>query len=396
MTNGRGFDPLTIEARIRAYASFGPHRTGWPADDRTTAWLIEELRSAGIDAARERFHFPRFEVRSAALTWDNERIEGEPMSDGGVTPVGGLIGNLAEADDPEPLGKILFAADAMRDDARWNTTEVRDHYDALAAEGVLGAVVPAGDPLGEVTLRNAVHIDRPFRLPVLVIARRDVRRVTPALMMRTEVTLEIDADRLDSTATNVTATIPGDDPAAAPLVVMTPKSGWFACAAERGGGLAAWLAIAEALAAMPARRRTVHLVATSGHELNRNGMHAYLRERAVLVGEAACWVHLGASIGAADTTLRVGASDPALEATLRNVLESANLDGYEFLATGDPGVGEARHVHEAGGRYTTAVARHPYFHSPNDTVDVAVDLPAVERWVRAEWDLVRTLMDWNA
>src|SRR5690606_15293038 len=106
-----------------------------------------------------------------------------------------------------------------------------------------------------------------------------------------------------------------------------------------------------------------------------------------------CWVHLGASIGAIETTLRVGASDAALESRVRATLEASALHGYEWLDTGNPGVGEARHVHEAGGRYITFHGRHPYFHSPNDTVDVAVDMRAVVDWTRAAWRIVCSLLD---
>ena len=56
-----GFEPATIEARIRAYEGFGIHRSGWPADDATSDWLVEELGRLGVAAGTERFTFPRVE-----------------------------------------------------------------------------------------------------------------------------------------------------------------------------------------------------------------------------------------------------------------------------------------------------------------------------------------------
>jgi hypothetical protein len=384
----RALDPLMLEARIRAYASFGHHRTGWPADDRTTAWLIDELRAAGIEAASERFRFRRVEVRSAALSWDDERIQGEPLYDGGFTPTGGVIGELTEPGDAELFGKMVLTP---ADDPRWTGPEARTHLEALADQGVIGAVVPTADPLGELSLRNAEDIQRPLALPVLQMARRDLRRLGSMMLMRREATLEIDADRLDSVASNVVATIPGDG-SAAPLVVMTPKSGWYACAGERGGGLAAWLAIAEAVASTPSRTRTVHFVATSGHELNRAGLRSYLREHAGLTADAACWVHLGASIGAMEASMRLGASDAALQALAMDSLATEQVGTYEVLAPGNPGFGEARELRAAGGRFITVHGRHPFFHSPNDTFDVAVDPEAVARWTRAAWRIVCALL----
>lgn len=384
----RSVDPLMLEARIRAYASFGHHRTGWPADDRTTAWLIDELGAAGIEATAERFRFRRMEVRWAALSWDDERIEGEPLYDGGITPAGGVIGELTEPDDAELFGKMVLTP---ADDPRWTGPEARTHLEALADQGVIGAVVPTADPLGELSLRNAEDIQRPLALPVLQMARRDLRRLGSMMLMRREATLEIDADRLDSVASNVVATIPGDG-TAAPLVAMTPKSGWYACAGERGGGIAAWLAIAEAVASMPARPRTVHFVASSGHELNRAGLSAYLGQHTDLAAGAACWVHLGASIGAMQASMRLGASDPALQQLAIDALDAEHVGAYDVLAPGDPGFGEARELRAAGGRFITVHGRHPFFHSPNDTFDVAVDPEAVARWTRAACRIVCALL----
>src|SRR5438552_1746598 len=77
----RGFLPETIEARIRAYESFGIHRTGWPGDDQTSTWLRDELRAAGVEAELERFDFPRVEYRTARLSWNGGFADGIPMYD---------------------------------------------------------------------------------------------------------------------------------------------------------------------------------------------------------------------------------------------------------------------------------------------------------------------------
>ena len=44
-------------------------------------------------------------------------------------------------------------------------------------------------------------------------------------------------------ALNVSAEVPGADSRLAPVVVMTPRSGWFACASERAAALAAFVEI---------------------------------------------------------------------------------------------------------------------------------------------------------
>ncbi len=388
-----GLDPARIEARIRAYEGFGVHRTGWPGDDKTSEWLKAELIAAGVAAETERFSFPRVEVQRARLTWADGSVDGEPMFDGGFTRIGGLTGDLGEDDDPEPFGKILIATSALKADRRWVVPDARAHYAALENEGVLGIVVPTGDPDGEIVVRNAEHIRQPFGVPVLQVASKQARQLSAALVVGGEATLEIDGDRLSSRATNVIATLPGSDEAAAPLVVMTPKSGWFSCAAERGGGLTIWLALAEGLAALPARRRTVHFVASSGHELHHAGLEEFMKQRPALAKGAHAWLHLGASIGAKNAAARMGAADEALHGATTAALASAGVEGYEAMGVGEPGGGEARNIAQYGGRYVTFLGGHPYFHSPQDTFDRTCDPASVARWGTAMWTVLTGLLD---
>ena len=93
------------------------------------------------------------------------------------------------------------------------------------------------------------------------------------------------------------AEVAGRDGTLDPVVVITPRSGWWRCAAERGGGLACWLEAIRAMAeARPARR--VQFLASSGHELGHLGLDEFLLANPRLVGTAYAWVHLGANIGA--------------------------------------------------------------------------------------------------
>ena len=390
-----GLSPSVIEERIRAFESFGIHRTGGTGDDRTSDWLRDTLAEVGVAGELERFKFPRVEYRAARLTWPDGTIDGTPMYDGGFTDFGGIEGELCEDSDPDPFGKIVVATSALRGDRRWTAPMAREHYDALAEQGIVGVVVPSGDPEGEVILRNAEHIKTPFNIPVLQVAAKDARRLTSSLVLGgVEATLEVDGERLQSNATNVVATVAGRDESLAPVVVMTPKSGWFTCAAERGGGIAIWLALAEAVAAI-SPRRSVHFVASSGHELHHQGLFHYLANRHGIVKEAAAWLHLGASIGARYPNARLGGSDEYLHELAISAVRDAgvDLDSIEVSAVGDPGGGEARNIAEGGGRYVTFLGGHRYFHSPQDTVDIAVDAENVARWGQAAWTVLQGMLE---
>jgi len=309
------------------------------------------------------------------------------MYDGGFTDYGGIEGDLCDDTETDLFGKIVVATSALRGDRRWTAPDARAHYEALREQGVLGVVVPSGDPEGQVILRNAEHIRTPFDLPVLQVAARDARNLTSALILGTvEANIEVDGERLKSRATNVIATVTGSDPDAAPIVVMTPKSGWFTCAAERGGGIAIWLALAEAVVAQQPRR-TVHFVASSGHELHHLGLAHYLQQRPALAQEAAAWLHLGASIGAKYPVARMGASDEPLHTLATTALATHDCGEVEVFEVGSPGGGEARDIAAKGGRFVTFLGGHRYFHSPQDTVDIAVDTQNIARWAHAALDV---------
>ena len=382
-----GFEPAEIEARIRAYESFGIHRTGWPGDDATSEWLVEELGRLGVAAGAERFTFPRVEIRRARLSWGTgprDHADGVPMYDGGFTPAGGIEGELVSDEDGDFLGKIVvLTSAAARGPAGNPPTGARETFGELARAGAVGAVVPTGGG-SSIRLRNAEYIDRTFSLPVLQVAPDDIRDLAAAMASGAAGVLEIDGERRQSTATNVVASIGGADPAAAPLLVITPKSGWFTCAAERGGGIAVWLALAEHFA-RSAPRREVHLLASSGHELHHQGLEHWLRSRTALVRRAVLTLHLGASIGARYPEPEYGASSAAWHDLARDALRAEGIEPTAMtpMPPGEPGSGEARNIHEAGGRFVSFLGHHRYFHMPDDTFDRAVDAEAVACYARA-------------
>ncbi len=386
-----GYDPARIEERIQAFEDLGIHRTGWPADDQTTQWLIDELAEAGVDAQAERFAFPRVEVARAEVRVGGERIEGVPLYDGGFTDAGGIDGELCDDTDDDPLGKIVLASSLLRDAPEWSEPELPVRIEELIDRGCVGLIVPRGDRDREIVLRDATRIDSPWLLPVLQIAPRDIGTLQSQIMIRGEVDLEINGDRLRSNATNVIATVEGVDPDAAPIGIVTPKSGWYTCAAERGGGIAIFLALAESLGAMPPRR-TVHLLASSGHELNIYGIRAYARTHRANMAAAAAWFHLGASIGAREANAVVVASDEELDHATSRALTAEQIEPVERRVPGPTAGGEVIVISELVTRYVSFIGGHPYLHSPNDVVAKAVDAEQVANWARASRHILGALL----
>ncbi|HET9160790.1 MAG TPA: hypothetical protein VFN88_09270, partial [Caulobacteraceae bacterium] len=164
------------------------------------------------------------------------------------------------------------------------------------------------------------------------------------------------------------------------IILSTPRSGWFTCTAERGSGLAAWLALAHWLAA-EARGYNLELLATSGHEYLYMGGEEYLNHKAPPPARTRLWCHIGASLAARGWREEGGVLRPlptvdtgrALTATadiLERVKEAFHgLPGLENTRVGDRAnaAGELVNVIEAG--YPTAIGEaglHPYFHTRSD------------------------------
>ena len=357
------------ERRIRAYERLGIHRTGWGADDAAAHWLAEELAAVGVEAQVEQFEFPQLHIRRAELLLGDRAIPGVPLYDAGTTPREGISAPLAHAPDGvlEGSGPAIAVWELPEADTRRLTPAVYETLESLAAAGAIGVVMVMGDEHGAPVLRNAERPDDPLALPVLQVAPKDIGEGLAG-----QATLLIDAERRPGTALNVAAEIAGTNPSLAPVVLMTPKSGWYTCAAERGGGLAIWLAVAEAVAQHPGER-TLNLIASSGHELHHYGLDAWLDgPTGVPAQDAHVWIHLGASIGAKRGIGRVGAANEELMALAQQALTEHGIE-REPMAVGFSGYGEARNIAERGGHYISLLGGHPYFHSPNDVFERAVD-----------------------
>jgi hypothetical protein len=161
------------------------------------------------------------------------------------------------------------------------------------------------------------------------------------------------------------------------VLVTTPLSGWFGCAGERGTGIAVALALVEALA----RRTAVTMVATTGHELEFEGLRRYL---APGPPDASVVVHLGAGLAAGDVW---GDHDEPVLGPVRLAMTSAVLTvtpalGDALAAAALPLVDlprwptEGQVWRDLGFPVLSLVGAFERFHTPED-VPSAVTSPAL-------------------
>ncbi|MGQ0732371.1 MAG: hypothetical protein ACT4QD_01815 [Acidobacteriota bacterium] len=377
-----------IGSVIAQYDAQGIHRTATETDNESGRWLADLAHQAGADAALEPFPLARVDVRAAYVEVAGRRIEGIPLFDGAFTDDRGVAGRLGMpgvVTDGSRGGIALTAVDQAGISSQGQSiAELRRNVAHAAI-----VVITNGGQTG-LSPMNAAAFLEPFGVPTLQVGSDHADVLNAQARRGGDVRVVAHAVRTPSTAHNVVARVSGSDARLAPVVVMTPRSGWFHCAAERGGGIACWLEVIRAVhAARPVR--TVRFVASSGHELGHLGLDAFLHRNQELIKGAAAWLHLGANIGAARGRTRLQASDDEIEAWALEALKGARTGVSDRVPRGRVPGGEARNIHVAGGRYVSLLGNSPYFHHIADRWPVSVDAPAVDRYAAAMAMLVTRL-----
>lgn len=278
------------ERILERYQGFGDKASGGAGDEASGAWLEGELRALGYAVARQPFESPAYEGE-ATLAAGPARAGLIPQASVTPTPAEGIRGPLHGGDRDGGVALLVLPH------ARWSTAlgEIERRVRAVRGDAVV--LVTTG-PTGEGVALNAPADRKLFDRPVATLAPKAAGPFLAAAASGETATLNMPGRSFRRPAWNVTATL-ARRPGAKWLVLSTPRSGWFGCAGERGGGLAAWLMLAgwAARADLPVN---VALVATSGHEYEYQGGELYIADVAPKPVETTLWVHLGANVAARD------------------------------------------------------------------------------------------------
>ncbi|MBL8556505.1 MAG: M28 family peptidase [Phenylobacterium sp.] len=374
-----GGDAAWLQGVLERFAGFGIKASGGPGDTASGAWVEGDLTALGYRCERQAFETPDADVRTATLKVGERTASVYPQAIVKTTGPGGLSGPLKLAATPGSLeGAIALIVLPFK---RWgfigDPDVARPLTDAFA-RGAAAAVLVTTGPTREVIALN-VHPTQPGHAkPVATLAPRDAEPFVAAAAAGQAATLTVDAVVGRRAAYNVIARL--DRGAKKTLIVTTPRSGWFTCAAERGAGLAVWLSLAHWLAAAKPRVN-LEFVATSGHEYIYYGGEQYLEHHAPKPADTHLWVHIGASAAARDwhefgQTLRplptpdssrvLTATPQVIEATRRAFKGISGLEAVYPADRANAG-GELVNVIEAG--YTPAIGLyggHRFFHTPGD------------------------------
>lgn len=380
---------------LERYHAFGDKAAGGPGDAASGEWLEGELTGLGFTCQRQTYDVPAFEG-DATLTSSAARADLIPQAIVVPTSDAGLSGPLYVAGAGRGGAGIALL---ILPYARWSTAvgQVARRVQAVLDGGASAVIIVTTGPTGEALALNA-PVDKPlFDKPVAVMAPKDAEPFLQAAIRGDVATLRVGGRSLRRPAFNVTATL--DAGVARTLVISTPRSGWFACAGERGSGMAAWLMLVRwaARASLPVN---IALVATSGHEYENAGGERFIHELAPKPDKTALWVHLGANVAARDWHERGAALSPLPGAdSQRYLLASppllttakaafAGQPGLEQVYPADPALaaGEIGNVLRAG--YSPAIGifgSHRFHHARADDlrcVSASLIPPVVEAFAK--------------
>ena len=383
---------FTASRAARLVAAFdlsGLHRVATSGDFASGEWLAAEAGATGAAVSRMPVTVNRTVVDEAYIDCAGQRIDGLPMFDSPPAATAGVTGKLVANGGTGDIGYLdLPPNSASIKGMRFENIRRETKHAALVV-----ATRVAGDSLAPI---NAQYFDAPFGPPVLLVAGAHHALLAAQAQHNATATLVSRHRREPTQSYNVVARVAAESAggaASAPLIVLTPRTGWWESTAERAGGLVAWLAALSAAAAVRARkqlRRDVHAYATCGHELGHLGLTELLAREADLVRGAGDWLHLGANLGcASNLTLFLRAADPAAAEPMRDLLVT---EGYpaEFIRIEPISAvsGEGRDVTEHGGRVLSMAGANAHFHAASDrwpgnvnAAGTAAIARAVGRWV---------------
>lgn len=357
---------------IAAYDRQGIHRTGTDVDETSARWLAEEIRQIGVAPRLVPFPLERIDVINAQATIAGVSYDGLPLFDGAITGAGGITGQLGPLGSDAPIALVTSGA---RADKMVEAARKESAHKAIV-------IITVSEPPG-LTPINADKFSQPFGPPVLQLSSEYRDALEQEAKAHADAAVVIDAHRTTATALNVTGQIEGRKPELAPIIVMTPRSGWWNCASERGGGLALFLEIMRAVRDAHTAR-TVIFTANAGHELGHLGLDCFIEDAPHLVKNAACWVHLGANFAAAvGPQVRLQATNNGLLERARTAMREQDVTADVETAVGQRPRGEARNIFDGGGRYVSLLGGNGLFHHPNDRWPAAVDVRKTEKLAAA-------------
>lgn len=380
------FTASEVARLVRAFDHSGIHRASTPGDEASGEWLAAQTRLTGATVTRMAVRLERTVIDDAYLLCANERIDGLPMYDSPATAADGISAALVPCGQGDGIGLLEMppSAASIKGQALEQLRRSVPHRALVIATRV------TGESLAPI---NAQYFNDPFGAPVLQVAGLHREWLAERAAQGAPATVVSLHHREPAMSYNLVAQVSGDA-TAAPLAMVTPRTGWWESVAERAGGIVAWMAGVAAAASLAQSGRPVrelHAFATCGHELGHVGLNELFAQRAPLIRDASCWLHLGANLGcASNPALALRASDEAWSHDMRARLIDAGYPSAEIRIEPIALVsGEGHDIVHHGGRVLSLAGANQHFHAASDrwpgnisTARISAIAQAVASWVR--------------
>lgn len=263
---------------LRRFIALGSKASGGNGDNAAGEWFAQELATAGFTVERTPFQVPFFAPLRVELEAEGLVAPLIPQAVVTTAPRDGVEGPLFRLDPQAPAaipkGAIVIV-DLPRQGWSSATAPLIARSIALCEQAeAKGIVLLTNGPTGEGIALNA-HEDRPIStLPTACLAPRDAQAFLDIAARKGGGRLFLVGETGHREAFNVAGRrYPAN--ARKTVVISTPRSGWFACAAERGPGIAIWLNLLRWLANA---NLPVNLIFSthSGHEYENLGLRHQL------------------------------------------------------------------------------------------------------------------------
>lgn len=296
-----GEDPLSgkrLYKDVVHYTSLGEHRTGTKVDLETSAWLLDEMTRAGLQAEYLPFTLRLFDMKACWVEVGGVKYQGYPEwfpTATGPVPVKNLLATLPEG---ASLGALKGKVWLTESRARRGTisAKMKRRIDEAGKAGALAAVVLIRHESGELAGRN---VGKPWNegpwcsIPLVGVAMKHKEALMAAAKRGAAASVLVDGeDRPGSTANDVVGRI-GDGRNL--IIVTTPSSGLSFCGGERGPGVALLLGLARWVGQRKLQTRYL-FSANSGHEFMGLGVYPLVEKVVPPPDKVKCWLHLGSGI----------------------------------------------------------------------------------------------------
>ena len=356
-----------IEEDLIKWDSIKLHRTGTEGDNETAYWLVDEIKKCGLTAEVDKFNFIKRTPGKCEVTNGTNNAIGLPMFDGGSTAFDGIKGPHGSLNNDDVIAITQYSSSANDESSiNLNKARAKNKHPAIVAIADVSPNIPG------LAVLNAESYRKPFGPPVLQVATQEGEWL---MKLKADEKISVSVELIDeeSEGLNVQTKIEGKDQSLSPLVVMTPKSGWWTCTSERGGGITIWLNAMRYLSKIKPNRNVI-FTANTGHELSHLGLDHFLEKNSSLVIDAFVWVHLGANFAAkSGQVLWQASSDEYMEKGLEQ-LKALNLDEITSWPVLSRPLGEARNIYDGGGKFISLLGSNPLFHHPKDIWPDSIDM----------------------